>query len=82
MSAVNIVRSDAPILLVQIRAISEELRMAELEPILDRKQYRILNDGPGREVVVHDDFDDCPVFETVAKAEAHIAWLIGAEEAE
>ena len=54
--------------------------MTKLESILDRKAYRILNDGPGREVVVHDDFDDCPVFETVAEAEAHIAWLIGAEE--
>ncbi len=51
--------------------------MPELESILDRSQYRILNDGPNREVVIHDDFDDCPVFETVAEAEAHIAWLIG-----
>ena len=53
--------------------------MSELEPILDRSQYRILNDGPGREVVVHDAFEECPVFKTVGEAEAHIAWLMGAE---
>ncbi len=53
--------------------------MAELEPILDRSAYQILNDGPGREVVVHDAFEECPVFKTVAEAEAHIGWLIGIE---
>ena len=53
--------------------------MAELEAILDRNAYQILNDGPSREVVVHDDFEECPVFKTVAEAEAHIAWLIGTD---
>lgn len=33
----------------------------------------IFNDGPGREVLVRDDWDECPVFATVAEAEAW-AW--------
>jgi hypothetical protein len=30
--------------------------------------FRVLNDGPGREVLVHDDEDECPVFETKVQA--------------
>lgn len=30
--------------------------------------YRVLNDGPGREVLVHGDDEECPVFETKVQA--------------
>ncbi len=35
--------------------------------------YTILNDGPGREVLVREDWEECPVFSTVAEAVNH-AW--------
>lgn len=45
------------------------------EAILDPATYRILNDGPNRWVVVHYDFEECPVFETKQQAYDHIAYL-------
>ena len=46
-----------------------------VEAILDPATYRILEDGPNRFVVVHDEWEECPVFETEQQAQAHIAWL-------
>lgn len=40
--------------------------------------FRILNDGPGREVLVRDEWEECPVFPTVAEAAAR-AWEIANE---
>ncbi len=40
--------------------------------------FRIINDGPGREVLVHDEWEECPVFPTVAEAAAR-AWEIANE---
>jgi hypothetical protein len=30
--------------------------------------YRLLNDGPGREVLVREEWEECPVFRTTAEA--------------
>lgn len=36
--------------------------------------YRILNNGPGREVLVREEWEECPVFATAAEARAW-AWI-------
>ena len=47
----------------------------DYESILDQKAYRILADGEDRFVVVHDSYEDCPVFETEQQAKEYIKWL-------
>ena len=41
--------------------------------------YRILNDGPNREVLVHDEWEEGRVFDTAEEAAAYAKWLEGAD---
>lgn len=53
--------------LAQVTAERDQL-LADLERVGCPPGYRVLNDGPGREVLVHDDDEECPVFETKVRA--------------
>jgi hypothetical protein len=44
--------------------------------------YRVLNDGPGREVLTHDSWETGNVFDTVAQAAAFARWLEGPADLE
>jgi hypothetical protein len=47
------------------------------EPLTLPAGYRILNDGPGREVLVQEQWEECPVFPTTEEAVAYARYLEG-----
>lgn len=44
--------------------------------------YRVLNDGPGREVLIHDSWETGSLFDTVPQAAAYARWLEGLSDLE
>lgn len=44
--------------------------------------YTVLNDGPGREVLTHDNWETGSVFDTVTQAVAFARWLEGLADLE